>query len=529
MSVRLSGTQTLSRTANLPDDIAFTACGWARLVVDSNDFVTVCALESATADAGNFLRLQTDTDGTSLTYFTDSGQTGAQTLTVGTDFFWAITCSGLGTAAHVGYYRAAASTALSVLTMAGGSRVNMTPALLRFGKTSETGAAGWNGRLWNIKCWSRALTAAELLVESYFARVMLPTSINFHWPLKGVDDTRDLSGNGRTATLAGTMTTEDEFGLFVPRRQIFIPVTVSGDVTLALTGQALASAAGSLGPAASVALTGSALTAATGTVKPALSKALSGLSLSSAGGTISPSFSVALTGQALAMAQGTITVSGDLTLALTGQALTLAAGTLAPSTARALSGTALSASAGTLVPATSRALTGNAASLAPGSISPAIAKALSGNLLTGSLGTLTPVTGITIALTGQSLSLGQGSIFSALSVSLSGQSLSALTGSFGIENSSAVNETVPYLIEDSLADALMRIASIRCTANVIGSSGTVTDQDPPHMSVVARGTVITITLGGVLYTGGEGNSRSRSPYSTPDAVPPFPRHRRGPS
>src|SRR6187549_2407154 len=139
MSVRLSGTQSLSRTANLPDDIAFTACGWARLVVDSNDFVTVCALESATADAGNFLRLQTAADGTALTYFTDSATSSAQTLTVGTDFFWAITCSGLTVGAHVGYYRASTANALTTLTMSGGSRVNMTPALLRFGMTSETG------------------------------------------------------------------------------------------------------------------------------------------------------------------------------------------------------------------------------------------------------------------------------------------------------------------------------------------------------------------------------------------------------
>lgn len=236
MSVRLSGTQSLSRTANLPDDIAFTASGWARLVVDSNDFVTLAALESATSNAGNFLRLQTDADGTSLTYFTDSGQTGAQTLTVGTDFFWAITCSGLTTAGHVGYYRAAGSTGLTTLTMAGGSRVNMTPALLRFGMTSETGAAGWNGRLWNLKTWNRALTAAELLVESYFARVMFPASINIHWPLKSDADTRDLSGNGRTATVVGTLTAEDEYGLFVPRRRIFIPASVASGATSGTAG-----------------------------------------------------------------------------------------------------------------------------------------------------------------------------------------------------------------------------------------------------------------------------------------------------
>jgi hypothetical protein len=146
---------------------------------------------------------------------------------VGTDFFWAIICSGLTVGAHVGYYRASTANTLTTLTMSGGSRVNMTPALLRFGKTSETGAAGWNGRLWNIKCWNRALTAAELLIESFYTRVMYPSSINFHWPLRNASDTRDLSGNARSPTTAGSLATEDERGFFGPRRRVFIPAAAA--------------------------------------------------------------------------------------------------------------------------------------------------------------------------------------------------------------------------------------------------------------------------------------------------------------
>lgn len=79
---------------------------------------------------------------------------------------------------------------------------------------------------------------------------------------------------------------------------------------------------------------------------------------------------------------------------------------------------------------------------------------------------------------------------------------------------------VPYLIEDVLSAALMRIASIYCTAVVIGTTGSVTIQDPVAFTRVPRGTTITITLGGAIK--GSGSRRARAPYGVPDTVPPFP-------
>lgn len=84
-----------------------------------------------------------------------------------------------------------------------------------------------------------------------------------------------------------------------------------------------------------------------------------------------------------------------------------------------------------------------------------------------------------------------------------------------------IYEIVPYLIEDSLSAALMRIASIYCTANVIGTTGSVTAQDPAAFTLVARGSVITITLGGTPNNSGIGRSRAQAPYGAPDTAPPF--------
>lgn len=79
---------------------------------------------------------------------------------------------------------------------------------------------------------------------------------------------------------------------------------------------------------------------------------------------------------------------------------------------------------------------------------------------------------------------------------------------------------VPYLIEDVLSAALMRIASIYCVASVIGTTGSVTIQSPVAFTRVPRGTTITITLGGTIK--GSGSRRARAPYGAPDTAPPFP-------
>jgi hypothetical protein len=94
---------------------------------------------------------------------------------------------------------------------------------------------------------------------------------------------------------------------------------------------------------------------------------------------------------------------------------------------------------------------------------------------------------------------------------------------FSIQAPAGLSDTdviVPYLIGDTLAAALMRIASIFGVASVTGTTGTVTAQDPAAFTRVPRGTTISITLGGTIY--GSGNSRARAPYGVPDMAPPFP-------
>jgi hypothetical protein len=84
-----------------------------------------------------------------------------------------------------------------------------------------------------------------------------------------------------------------------------------GDVSVALSGQAVTVSAGTLAPSTTVAASGQAAIASAGTLTPSSSKALSG--------------------QLVNVSAGTLGVVGDVTVALTGQAVTVSAGTLTAS------------------------------------------------------------------------------------------------------------------------------------------------------------------------------------------------------
>lgn len=77
----------------------------------------------------------------------------------------------------------------------------------------------------------------------------------------------------------------------------------------------------------------------------------------------------------------------------------------------------------------------------------------------------------------------------------------------------AIQELVPYLIGDTQAAAEMRIASIYCVASVIGTTGTVTAQDPVAFTYVDRGSTITITLGGAANNPRRRRRGGQVPYN----------------
>lgn len=224
MSVRCDASgDDLYRNANLPSPSSFTACGWARIISNIgagtpqplfwmfdagltdgvalfwNTAATTTALELDVADGG---------------VVTSSGTTASRPA-VGEDFVWYVRCSGTGAGLVEAGYRLSSQTAFSTCTATLGTTI-AAPANLNLNAVI---AAGYycDKRLWNVKVWDRALTQAEIEWESRFQRVVFPTSLNFHSWLRNTSDIVDRSGNGRTLSTAGTLGSEDEYGLWVPR------------------------------------------------------------------------------------------------------------------------------------------------------------------------------------------------------------------------------------------------------------------------------------------------------------------------
>lgn len=227
MAVRFDASgDYLARTANLPTSTAFTVCGWfMRRGTGDGTWETVFGLDNGAAYCLTYCRF--DATAGIKGWTNDSGGAGSTVIAVSNDvpYFVAMVGNGSGATGLTVYARAGASAALSSQSY---DNASFTPSAFRVSQNAAFGE--WaNSRMWNVKCWDRALTAAELLVESQYRRVMYPASLNFHWVMDRHDQVFDQSGNGRNPTVGGTLATEDSgFGLWRSRRRVFIPPVAAG-------------------------------------------------------------------------------------------------------------------------------------------------------------------------------------------------------------------------------------------------------------------------------------------------------------
>lgn len=199
------------------------------------------------------------------------------------------------------------------------------------------------------------------------------------------------------------------------------------DVTSALTGQAITSAAGTLAPQISTALTGQAATSAAGTLVPTATLTLSGSELAGALGTLTPDIAQLLSGLGLTLSLGTLTaVGGDVTAALTGISATMSIGDLLASLQSALTGQAVTGEQGTFTPVLSTSITGQSATSAQGTLTNTVSPALTGQATTSAQGSLGPV--IQTLLSGAASTAAAGALSPAFSIVLSGDTVTAASG-----------------------------------------------------------------------------------------------------
>jgi len=222
MAVRFdAATDALSRGANFPDQSAVTVCGWA-----SRSGAGGGTLETLFA-----LRNNAFTQSLVIQHLVSSGQirvggTGTANIRAvpanGVPFFWALVGAGTGANQVTGYIRTFDENTFTSATV---TTATITEETLELFNANLAGTQQpWNGLGWNVKCWNRALTVPELLVESFYRAVKFSSSINFHYELESAAAVYDISGNVRDPTVGGTLTTDDgcQFGMWRPRRRRFM-------------------------------------------------------------------------------------------------------------------------------------------------------------------------------------------------------------------------------------------------------------------------------------------------------------------
>lgn len=279
--------------------------------------------------------------------------------------------------------------------MARGTTTNFADSALagaRLGVRESAPTDPFDGALLDVRIWARPLTPSEAADESI--------------RIKAAE-------------------------LYQPRR-IIIPVSAGaggGDVTLALTGQASASAAGTLATTVSTEINGATVTASAGTVALTASVALSGSEVTASAGAVAASTTLDLTGQAVTAAAGNVTTGSDVTAALSGSAANADAGIVAPALSVALTGSAVTASAGT--------------------VAQSCTVTLSGQAVTAAAGTVVASTdgSITLAVTGEQIVVSAGTVSQSRTVALSGQAVvvSAGTISYDDGTSTTIPTMPPYI------------------------------------------------------------------------------------
>lgn len=180
-----------------------------------------------------------------------------------------------------------------------------------------------DGRLKDVKVWTRALSAAELLNESKQSRPMSATSLYAWYPLAPGSRTKDFSGNGHDLTEINSPTDEADPPVPWGAPLVSVPAiaaAAAGAIEGSTTGAATTSGTITGGGSVSGTVTGAATTAGAITGGGSVSGTVTGAATTS--GTVSGGGAVTASVTGAATTSATITGDGALTGTVTGTATT---------------------------------------------------------------------------------------------------------------------------------------------------------------------------------------------------------------
>lgn len=456
------GDDSLRLTTGLPSTpTPFTACGWFVLRDASGTaWQALLALEDGVSNSGNQIILGHDGAGNLGGYFAPS------TVTFGTDypadvpFFMAVANGSAGCIGYARRYWERTFQTVSTSQVSG-----WTPAMFSVCGNSWAYESE-NANAWNVRAWTRQLTAEELLRESY-ATFPDPKSLFGWWPLEGNLNqlVLDFSGNGRHLSLRGTASRAERF--FLPA-SVLVPLVDDGAVDAPAGGIDLAgTAAGQATPAGALSITAQLVAASlgistpAGTLSVALNPAGAVLGAAVVAGALALEVPLAASAQAVAQTAGALGVVKPLA----GVSAGLAAinGTLSVSSGAALDGAA--AGAAQVVGALDllKPLSGNSLGQAAVAADLQAIRALAG----GAAGAAGVTGGLSLAIAFNGAALGQAFVQGALqiegAVDLAGAAQGAVTVQGALDKLAALSAAAG-------GEADVR-ATLALTLNLSGTAG----------------------------------------------------------
>lgn len=210
MAVRFdAAADRLARTSGVIDyNASYTIMGWFMIVTDTNNYANIFALSDNSSNNSDFLT--TNSDGTTFAVGRTSGGAGSFTINAGTAL-------SLNTWYHGALVRDTGAGNLYAYLNGTLDATNSSSIASRAASTrTECGGATtgnlspFNGRMYAVKAWQAALTAAEIRNEMNLIRPARFANIHLWTPLLAGsgERVRDYSGAGRDWTEGGTLTDE---------------------------------------------------------------------------------------------------------------------------------------------------------------------------------------------------------------------------------------------------------------------------------------------------------------------------------
>lgn len=210
MSAKCDGSGNYIRrdisAAAISNTAAWTMALWVKRTTDTNTYSFAAALHNdLILNNGQRATLLTDSGGDGISgYVNGSGAGGSVTLTTNSWFYLAITSTG-STHGDTYYYSAVGAPSMTN----GGGPVAAHSSVFNYFTIAagEDASLPIRGEFCHARLWTAALSAAELLSERDSLTPVRSSNLYLSWRLETGSDTTDQSGNGRSPSFTGTVTT----------------------------------------------------------------------------------------------------------------------------------------------------------------------------------------------------------------------------------------------------------------------------------------------------------------------------------